>query len=111
MQRAIWAIDNINFNLILDGEIENNSVKDKKFSPGGDIWTNEIPELGFEDEKVQEDYNNFLKDLIVLFSEPTINEVFINAKIGEESEYDNNIISNPIIIRKIEEYDVEEIIK
>ena len=36
-------------------------------------------------------------------------EVFINAKIGEESEYVN--AKNPLVIRKIEEYSVDEIIK
>ena len=42
--------------------------------------------------------------------EPQANEVLINAKIGEESEYDNPAVSTPLIIRKIEEYTVEEII-
>ena len=46
----------------------------------------------------------------MLFLEPQVNEVFINAKIGEESEYDNPNISTPLIIRKIEEYDVDEIL-
>jgi hypothetical protein len=45
-----------------------------------------------------------------LFLEPQVNEVFINAKIGEESEYKNPSISTPLIIRKIEEYDVDEIL-
>jgi len=34
--------------------------------------------------------------------------VFINAKIGEESEYLNS--KKPLVIRKIEEYSVDEII-
>ena len=37
------------------------------------------------------------------------NEVLIDAKIGEESEYIN--CKTPLIIRKIEEYSVDEIIK
>jgi len=93
----------------LDGEIENDEVVDKKFSPGSDIWTNELPRLGFSDEKVQKDYDEFLKDISTLFSEPSVNEVFINAKIGEESEYLN--CENPLVIRKIEEYSVDEIIE
>lgn len=109
MERAVWIILNENFSLTLDGEIENDEVVDKKFSPGSDIWTNELPRLGFSDEKVQKDYDEFLKDISTLFSEPTVNEVFINAKIGEESEYLNS--ENPLVIRKIEEYSVDEIIE
>lgn len=110
MERAVWIILNTNFSLTLDGEILNNKVKDKKFSLGHDIWTNELPELRFTNDKIQNDYDNFIKDIIVLFSEPSADEVFINAKLGEESEYDNFHITNPIIIRKIEEYNVDEII-
>ena len=110
MQRAVWTIHNINFQLILDGEIKDSVITDKKFSIGSDIWTSEIPQLKFKDEKAQKEYEFFVNDLIILFSEPTINNVFIDAKIGEESEYSNESISNPIIIRKIEEYEVEEII-
>ena len=84
-------------------------MEDKKFSPGSDIWTNELPRLGFSDEKVQKDYDNFITDIITLFAEPSINEVLIDAKIGEESEYIN--CKTPLIIRKIEEYSVDEIIK
>jgi len=109
MERAVWIILNENFSLTLDGEIENDEVIDKKFSPGSDIWTNELPRLGFSDEKVQKDYDEFLKDISTLFSEPSVNEVFINAKIGEESEYLN--CENPLVIRKIEEYSVDEIIE
>ncbi|MBE6502262.1 MAG: hypothetical protein E7Z79_07445 [Methanobrevibacter thaueri] len=109
MERAVWIILNENFSLTLDGEIENDEVVDKKFSPGSDIWTNELPRLGFSDEKVQKDYDEFLKDISTLFSEPSVNEVFINAKIGEESEYLN--CENPLVIRKIEEYSVDEIIE
>ena len=109
MERAVWIILNENFSLTLDGEIENDEVVDKKFSPGSDIWTNELPRLGFSDEKVQKDYDEFLKDISTLFSEPTVNEVFINAKIGEESEYLN--CEKPLVIRKIEEYSVDEIIE
>ena len=109
MERAVWIILNENFSLTLDGEIENDEVVDKKFSPGSDIWTNELPRLGFSDEKVQKDYDEFLKDISTLFSEPTVNEVFINAKIGEESEYLN--CEKPLVIRKIEEYIVDEIIE
>jgi hypothetical protein len=38
-----------------------------------------------------------------------VNEVFIDAKLGEESEYLN--CKNPLLIRKIEEYSVDEIIE
>lgn len=109
MERAVWIILNENFSLTLDSEIKNDEVVDKKFSPGSDIWTNELPRLGFSDEKVQKDYDEFLKDISTLFSEPTVNEVFINAKIGEESEYLN--CEKPLVIRKIEEYSVDEIIE
>jgi hypothetical protein len=108
MERAVWIILNKNFSLTLDGEIKNEKVTDKKFSPGEDIWTNEIPHLGFSDEKIQKDYDNFIKDVFTLFSEPSINEVLIDAKIGEESEYIN--CESPLLIRKIEEYSVDEII-
>lgn len=108
MERAVWIILNKNFSITLDSEIKNNKVTDKKFSPGEDIWTNELPRLGFSDEKVQNDYNEFISDIITLFSEPSVDEVFINAKIGEESEYLN--CKNPLLIRKIEEYSVDEII-
>ena len=60
--------------------------------------------------KAQKEYDEFREDILTLFLEPQVNEVFINAKIGEESEYDNPNISTPLIIRKIEEYDVDEII-
>ncbi|WP_296859391.1 hypothetical protein [uncultured Methanobrevibacter sp.] len=109
MERSVWIILNKNFSITIDGEIKNNKVEDKKFSPGSDIWTNELPRLGFSDEKVQKDYNNFITDIITLFAEPSINEVLIDAKIGEESEYIN--CKTPLIIRKIEEYSVDEIIK
>lgn len=92
----------------MDGEVKDDKVIDKKFSPGEDIWTNEIPILGFSDENVQKDYDEFISDIFTLFAEPTANEVFINAKIGEESEYLN--CKNPLLIRKIEEYHVDEII-
>lgn len=109
MERSVWIILNKNFSITIDGEIKNNKVVDKKFSPGSDIWTNELPRLGFSDEKVQKDYDNFITDIITLFAEPSINEVLIDAKIGEESEYIN--CKTPLIIRKIEEYSVDEIIK
>ena len=109
MERAVWIILNKNFSLTLDGEIKNDKVTDKKFSPGNDIWTEEIPRLGFSDENVQKDYNEFVSDIFTLFTEPLANEVFINAKIGEESEYVN--CKNPLVIRKIEEYSVDEIIE
>ena len=109
MQRAVWIILNKNFSLTLDGEILNDKVVDKKFSPGNDIWTNELPRLGFSNEHVQKDYDEFLSDILILFSEPSVDKVFIDAKIGEESEYSN--CRNPILIRKIEEYDVDEIIE
>ena len=109
MERSVWIILNKNFSITIDGEIKNNKVEDKKFSPGSDIWTNELPRLGFSDEKVQKDYDNFITDIITLFAEPSVNEVLIDAKIGEESEYIN--CKTPLIIRKIEEYSVDEIIK
>nr|WP_294998111.1 hypothetical protein [uncultured Methanobrevibacter sp.] len=108
MERAVWIILNKNFSLTLDGEILDDKVIDKKFSPGNDLWTNELPRLGFSDENVQKDYNDFISDILTLFSEPSANEVFINAKIGEESEYVN--CKNPLLVRKIEEYSVDEII-
>ena len=108
MERAVWIILNKNFSLTLDGEIKDGKVVDKKFSPGEDIWTNEIPRLGFSDENAQKDYDEFTSDIFTLFSEPGVDEVFIDAKIGEESEYVNS--KNPLLIRKIEEYNVDEII-
>ena len=108
MERAVWIILNRNFSITLDGETRDGKVVDKKFSPGNDIWTNEIPRLGFGDEKVQKDYDEFISDIFTLFSEPSVNNVFINAKIGEESEYVN--CKSPLLIRKIEEYSVDEII-
>ena len=109
MERAVWIILNKNFSITLDGEIKDNKVTDKKFSPGSDIWTEELPRLGFSDENVQKDYNDFISDIVTLFAEPSADEVFVNAKIGEESEYIN--VENPLIIRKIEEYSVDEIIE
>ena len=107
MNRCVWIILNKNFEMMLDGEVYKNKVKDKKFSPGGDIWTEEIPRLGFSDAGVQKDYDDFVSDILTLFAEPSVSEVFINAKIGEESEYIN--CKSPLIIRKIEEYIVDEI--
>ena len=108
MERAVWIILNKNFSLTLDGEMLNGKVVDMKFSPGNDLWTNELPRLGFSDENIQKDYDEFITDIVTLFSEPTVNEVLINAKLGEESEYLN--CKNPLLIRKIEEYSVDEII-
>lgn len=108
MERAVWIILNKNFSLTLDGEIESGEVTDKKFSPGSDIWTDELPRLGFSDEKVQKDYDEFLSDIEAFFSENLADEVLINAKLGEESEYLN--CKTPLLIRKIEEYSVDEII-
>ena len=90
MQRAVWIILNKNFSITLDGEIKNNKVIDKKFSPGEDIWTNELPRLGFSDENIQKEYDDYIKDILTLFSEPGADKVFIDAKIGEESEYINS---------------------
>lgn len=109
MERAVWIILNKNFSLTLDSEIKEGKITDKKFSPGGDIWTEELPRLGFSDENIQNDYDNFIKDIIALFSEPNADNVFIDAKIGEESEYIN--AKSPLLIRKIEEYNVNEIIE
>lgn len=108
MDRAVWIILNKNFSITMDSEIKDDKISDKKFSPGSDIWTNELPKLGFSDEHVQKDYDDFISDIITLFTEPSVDEVFINAKIGEESEYVN--AENPLLIRKIEEYSVDEII-
>ncbi len=109
MERAVWIILNENFSLTMDSEIKNSKLTDEKFSPGGDIWTHELPRLGFSDEKVQKDYDDFLSDVLTLFNEPSADEVFIDAKIGEESEYIYS--KKPLVIRKIEEYDVNEIIE
>lgn len=106
MERAVWIILNKNFSITMDGEIRDGKVSDKKFSPGSDIWTNELPKLGFSDETVQKDYDEFISDIITFFTEPQVNEVLIDAKIGEESEYVN--AETPLIIRKIEEYEVIE---
>lgn len=110
MNRCVWLILNKNFEMMLDGEVSKNKLKDKKFSPGKDIWTEELPLLRIADENIQKEYDEFRADILTLFLEPQVNEVFVNAKIGEESEYDNPNISTPLIIRKIEEYDVEEIL-
>ena len=109
MDRAVWIILNKNFSLTLDSEIKDNKITDKKFSPGNDVWTEELPRLGFSDENVQKDYEDFISDIVTLFTEPRVNEVFIDAKIGEESEYLN--AKSPLLIRKIEEYSVDEIIE
>ena len=109
MERAVWIILNKNFSLTLDSEIKNERIVDKKFSPGNDIWTNELPRLGFSNENVQKDYDEFISDIVTLFSEPSVDKVFIYAKIGEESEYIN--AKSPLLIRKIEEYSVDEIIE
>ena len=108
MDRAVWIILNKDFSLTLDGEIKGEKLSDKKFSPGEDIWTNELPRLGFSSEDVQKDYDDFIADIITLFAEPSADKVFIDAKIGEESEYLN--AKSPLLIRKIEEYSVDEII-
>ena len=105
MNRCVWIILNRNFEMMLDGEVSDNRVVDKKFSPGSDIWTNELPQLKIKDENVQKEYDSFIEDILTFFLEPQADEVLINAKIGEESEY-----LEKIIIRKIEEYEVEEII-
>ena len=109
MDRAVWIILNKYFSLTLDSEIKDNKIIDKKFSPGSDIWTNEIPRLGFSDEEVQKCYDDFVNDIIALFTEPDVDNVFIDAKIGEESEY--VYAKSPLLIRKIEEYSVDEIIE
>ena len=109
MDRAVWIILNKNFSLTLDGEIKDGKICDKKFSPGSDIWTEEVPRLGFSDEKVQNDYEEFISDIETLFSESCADEVFINTKLDEESEYLYS--KSPLVIRKIEEYSVDEIIR
>ena len=109
MERAVWIILNKNFSLTLDGEIKDDRLTDKKFSPGEDIWTDELPRLGFSDEQAQKDYDEFIDDIVALFAEPSVDKVFIEAKLGEESEYIN--AKSPLLIRKIEEYSVDEIIE
>ena len=109
MERAVWIILNKNFSLTLDGEIKDDRLTDKKFSPGEDIWTDELPRLGFSDEQAQKDYDEFIGDIVALFAEPSVDKVFIEAKLGEESEYIN--AKSPLLIRKIEEYSVDEIIE
>ena len=79
MDRSVWTINNKHFTLILDAKTESGKVSDRKFSPGEDIWTNEIPQLKFEDENTQK-------------------------------EYDTSATYEPVIIRKIEDYEVEKII-
>lgn len=111
MDRSLWTINNKHFTLILDAEIKNGKIIDKKFSPGEDLWTNEIPKLKFNESSVQKEYEQFISDLLLFLSEPTVNQVLIEAKIGEESEYNPMSIHEPIIIRKIENYTVEKIIK
>ena len=102
MEMCVWIILNRNFEMIIDGEINENKVIDKKFSPGSDIWTNELPQLRIKDKNVQKEYDEFREDILTFFLEPQADEVLINAKIGEESEYQEKII-----IRKIEEYSVD----
>ena len=97
MERAVWIILNENFSLTLDGEIKDDKLTDKKFSPGEDIWTEELPRLGFSDENVQKDYDEFLSDIFALFSEVGVDKVFIDVQIVEESEYVNG--KNPLVIR------------
>ena len=109
MERAVWIILNKNFSLTLDGEIKDDKLTDKKFSPGEDIWTDELPRLGFSNEQAQKDYDEFISDIVTLFTEPSVDKVFIDARIGEESEYIH--AKSPLLIRKIEEYSVDEIIE
>lgn len=109
MERAVWIILNKNFSLTMDSEIKDGKICDKKFSPGNDLWTNELPRLGFNDESIQKDYDDFLSDILALFTEPDADSVFIEAKLNEESEYLYS--KNPLVIRKIEEYSVDEIIE
>lgn len=109
MERAVWIILNKNFSITMDSEIKNGRITDKKFSPGQDIWTNELPCLAFSDREVQRDYDDFISDIITFFAEPNADKVFIDAKLDEESEYDN--CKSPLLIRKIEEYTVDEIIE
>ena len=75
MDRSVWTINNKHFTLILDAKTEHGKISDRKFSPGEDIWTSEIPQLKFEDDNIQKEYDN-----------------------------------EPIIIRKIEDYEVEKVI-
>ena len=53
MNRCVWIILNKNFEMMLDGENDENQLKDKKFSPGRDIWTEELPLLRIGDEQIQ----------------------------------------------------------
>ena len=68
MERAVWIILNNNFSLTLDSEIKDGKVVDKRFSPGNDLWTTEIPQLRFSDENIQNDYNDFVFDIVALFA-------------------------------------------
>lgn len=111
MDRAVWTINNKNFSLILDCKIGNDKLSDFKFSPGEDVWTNTVPKLKFNNDNHQKEWNNFLNDLNILSNESIFHEIFINAKIGEESEYTQKNLSEPLIIRKIEEYVVDKIIE
>ena len=77
MERAVWIILNNNFSLTLDSEIKDGKVVDKRFSPGNDLWTTEIPQLRFSDENIQNDYNDFVFDIVALYvfifnSPPTV---------------------------------------
>ena len=109
MKRAVWLILNSKFTLTLDSEILDGKLVDKKFSPGNDIWTDVLPQLSFNDGEIQKEYDEFITDIIKLFSEVNANQVFIDAKICEESEY--IYAKNPLVLRKIEEYEVDEIIE
>lgn len=111
MDRSVWTINNKHFTLILDAKTDYKKISDRKFSPGEDMWTSEIPQLKFEDGLIQEEYDNFISDLLMLLSEPSVDEVFITAKIGEESEYNPMSTYEPIIIRKIEDYSVEKVME
>ena len=67
MERAVWIILNKHFSLTLDGEMADGKVIDKKFSPGEDIWTNELPRLGFSDENIRIDHNAVSYDINCIF--------------------------------------------
>ena len=73
------------------------------------LQVSEVLDLLYMLRDIQNDYNDFVFDIVALFAEPSVDKVFIDAKIGEESEYVN--AKNPLVIRKIEEYSVDEIIE
>ena len=119
MERAVWIILNNNFSLTLDSEIKNGKIERKpvkslEFGVDGSYNVDyaSINANGVKspnNDSFQKDYDIFISDIMTLFTEPSVDTVFIDAKLGEESEYVNS--KEPLVIRKIEEYTVDEIIE